>query len=312
MRFTLSLLSTVTLGAVLTLAAACGDSTDTTTDAGVTMDAGGGSMDAAVATTLYQRLGGNTGIAGAVDAIVAAELMDPEIAAYFTAAAAYPGAPSAVQIKQCLVAQLGSVSGGPETYPTTVSGNFTCRSMADAHAHLGITSAAFDKFVMIAANVLTTAGVAPADIATIGGVLNSTKPAIATGPTLYQRLGGNAGIAGAIDAIVAAEVMDPEIAAFFTAAGMPNATPNVTQIKQCLVAQLGNAAGGPERYPTMVSGNYTCRSMVDAHAGLGISSAVFDKFVMIAANTLMTAGVAADDIATIGAVLNSTKPDIVR
>jgi hypothetical protein len=185
--------------------------------------------------------------------------------------------------------------------------------MAEAHAHLGIEPAVFDKFVMIAANVLMSAGVAPADIETIGGVLNSTKPAIATGPTLYQRLGGNAGIAGAVDAIVAAEVMDAEIAAFFVDQGTPNHTPNVTQIKECLVMQLGNAAGGPEQYPATVSGGYTCRNMKEAHENLPpMSSAVFDKFVMIAANTLIGAGVSQDDVGTIGAVLNSTKNDIVH
>lgn len=307
MHFTTRFASRLTLGAVLALGAACGDSDDNTPDGGT------GSPDAAAATTLYQRLGGNEGIASAVDAIVAAELMDPDIAAYFAHAAQYRGAPSAVQIKECLVLQLGAAAGGPEVYPGTVSGGFVCRGMAEAHAHLGIESADFDKFVTIAAGVLTSAGVAPADVAVIGGVLNSTKPAIAIGPTLYQRLGGHAGITAAVDAIVADEVQDAEIAAFFTPNGMPGHMPTVDQIKLCLVAQLGSAAGGPEEYPVMVAGGFTCRSMADAHRNLPpLSNAVFDKFVTIAAGTLTRLGVAADDIAIIGMVLNSTKPDIVH
>jgi len=138
------------------------------------------------------------------------------------------------------------------------------------------------------------------------------QPDAAVASTLYERLGGNAGIVGAIDAIVAAEVMDPEIAAFFAPATMAGHTPSVVQIKECLVLQVGNAAGGPEQYPAMVSGGFTCRTMRAAHLGLGVSSAVFDKFVMIAANTLTTAGVAPADVATLGGVLNSTKPDIVE
>jgi hypothetical protein len=61
-------------------------------------DAGTPPADAGTETSLYERLGGNAGIAGAVDAIVAAELMDPEIAAYFTFAAEFPGAITATQI----------------------------------------------------------------------------------------------------------------------------------------------------------------------------------------------------------------------
>jgi uridylate kinase len=67
------------------------------------------------------------------------------------------------------------VSGGPEQYPTTVSGGHVCRDMTEAHKNLGITEAHLDKFVTIAAGVLTTAGVPADDIGIIGGVLNSTK-----------------------------------------------------------------------------------------------------------------------------------------
>jgi hemoglobin len=263
--------------------------------------------------SLYQRLGGNSGIATAIDAIVAAEVMDPEIAPFF-APAGQPGAsPNVQQIKECLVLQLGAAAGGPEVYPGTVSGGFSCRSMREAHANLTISSAVFDKFVSIAAATLTSAGVSPGDVATIGGVLNGTKADVTAGnAVLYQRLGGNTGIAQAIDAIVAAEVMDPEIAPFFTPATMPGASPNVQQIKECLVLQLGAASGGPEVYPGMVSGGFMCRTMAEAHAGLGISSAIFDKFVTIAAGVLTSAGVAAGDVAIIGEVLNSTKPAVAQ
>ena len=149
-------------------------------------------------------------------------------------------------------------------------------------------------------------------VALLAPACGGEEPAPVINTTLYQRLGEKAGIAGAVDAIVAAEVMDPEIAAFFAPPSAAGHTPNVAQIKECLVLQIGNAAGGPEQYPAMVSGGFTCRSMAAAHAGLGISSATFDKFVMIAANTLTGAGVAAADVTTLGGVLNSTKPDVTR
>jgi hypothetical protein len=52
--------------------------------------------------------------------------------------------------------------------------------------------------------------------------------------------------------------------------------------------------------------------MSAAHAGLGISGTVFDRFVTIAAGTLTRLGVAAADIEVIGGVLNSTRADIVE
>lgn len=134
--------------------------------------------------TLYERLGKKDGIAKAVDAIVQEELKDPEIASYFffqTTAAA--GHPTPAQIEECLTNQLGAAAGGPEKYPTTVSGGFTCRSMVATHAKLGIPNGVFDKFVTIAAGVLKTAGVADADITTVGGVLVGTKGDVVTDTT---------------------------------------------------------------------------------------------------------------------------------
>jgi hypothetical protein len=51
--------------------------------------------------------------------------------------------------------------------------------------------------------------------------------------------------------------------------------------------------------------------MMTIHQGMGISSATFGEFVMIAATTLIGLHVANDDVATIGAVLNGAKASIV-
>jgi hypothetical protein len=134
------------------------------------------------------RLGGNAGIKGAVDAIVVEELKDPEIASYFFFQVQSPvpaGHPSADQIKACLVNQLGNAAGGPEPYPGTPSDSagFQCRGMHEAHATLGIPNGVFTKFLTIAAGVLKTAGVADADIATVGSVLEGTRGSVAQDDT---------------------------------------------------------------------------------------------------------------------------------
>lgn len=308
-------------------------------------DAGAGATDGSSGTdtsttTLYQRLGRHAGIRGALDKIIQAELGDPDIASFFVAQATKPtpaGHPTLDQLAECLTDQLGNAAGGPEVYPTTVSddaGSWTCRDMATIHRSLHISGGTFDKFVMIAAGELQTLGVATADIQTVGGVLNSTKTAIVdphlvdagsapfdagadSATTLYQRLGAHGGIRAALNQVVAAELGDPDIASYFfnqMAAPTPAGHPNVSQLEECLTDQLGNAAGGPETYPTTVSddaGSWTCRDMITIHQPLHISGGTFDKFVMIAASELQILGVALADIQTIGGVLTSTKPAIV-
>ena len=99
------------------------------------------------------------------------------------------GHPTADQIEECLTDQLGMAAGGTETFPTTVTspgdaGSFTCRDMSAIHQPLEISGGTFDKFVMIAGGVLTSAmgtgtyTYTTADIGTVAGVLAGTKAEI--------------------------------------------------------------------------------------------------------------------------------------
>jgi hypothetical protein len=151
---------------------------------------GGTSADASACTegTIYTRLNGHAGIRGAVNAIVAQELMDPEIASYFFNQVATPipaGHPSADQIEQCFTDLVATAVNGPgESYPpdggvTDDGGTFLCRAdMTTIHAPLLISGGTFDKFITIAGGVLTSAMVCPTDITTLAGALVSFKPAI--------------------------------------------------------------------------------------------------------------------------------------
>jgi hemoglobin len=338
--FAFSLVGVAPLLVVMT-----GCSSSSSPSNGSSPDSGTG-PDAATTMTLYVRLGSHAGIRGALDKVVQAELGDPAIASFFFNQVQNPvpaGHPTVDQLTECLTDQLSNAAGGPETFPTTVTdgaGSFTCRDMATIHQPLHISGGTFDKFVMIAAGELQTLGVAAADIQTIGTVLNSTKSAItdpnladagemafasgsdggesdAVATTLYARLGNHAGIRGALDQVVKAELGDPAIASFFfnqVQSPVPAGHPTVDQLTECLTDQLANAAGGAEMFPTTVTddaGSFTCRDMAVIHQPLHISGGTFDKFVMIAAGELQTLGVAATDIQTIGTVLTSTKSAIV-
>jgi hemoglobin len=83
--------------------------------------------------------------------------------------------------------------------------------------------------------------------------------------SLYTRLGGNAAITAVVADFVNERVAkDARINSFFAEVDLPN-------LQRLLVEQIGEATGGPEVY----SG----RSMVEAHAGLGISVADFNALV---------------------------------
>ncbi len=148
-------------------------------------DAGKSDAPVGDAGTLYTRLGGHAGILAAVHAVVTAELANADIASYFFFQAGAPanGHPTRAQIEECFTDLLGSIAGGTETYPATVvseAGSYTCRSLANAHSNLSIDQGTFATFVTIAAGELTTLGVKPADLATIGGALEASEGLIVT------------------------------------------------------------------------------------------------------------------------------------
>jgi hypothetical protein len=130
--------------------------------------------------------------------------------------------------------------------------------------------------------------------------------------TLYERLGGHAGIQAAIGAIVTEELADPDIASYFAPNLMDKKhMPQPADIEECFTDLLGQAADGPETYPTTLDDGYVCRSMGATHAALHIGSTTFDNFVHIAGTVLKDAHVADADINTIALVLTGFKPIII-
>lgn len=83
--------------------------------------------------------------------------------------------------------------------------------------------------------------------------------------TLYERLGGAAGIASIVDDIVAAHLSNPVIKArFLPYLDQPE---RVEEIKKHNRDFLGAGSGGPEKY--------TGRSMLETHRGMNISEAEY-------------------------------------
>ncbi|MFO0674714.1 MAG: hypothetical protein U0235_34715 [Polyangiaceae bacterium] len=146
-----------------------------------------------------------------------------------------------------------------------------------------------------------------------------------TTTSLFQRLGGTAGLTAVVNSLVAEEIKDPEILSYFApnaAATPPAGKPSVDQIKACLVLQLSAASADPTKgdptftYPGTAAG-WACRDMKTAHASLHIGNGTFDKFATIAAGVATAAAQASggkvgpDDLKAIQQFLGLQKPLIV-
>ena len=107
------------------------------------------STAAAVAQSLYDRLGGTTAIASVVDGFVANVAADARINKFFTRVASDTAAMR--QFKQKLVDQICQGTGGPCTY--------TGQDMKTAHQGMGLTNADFDALVEDLVKALDSAGV---------------------------------------------------------------------------------------------------------------------------------------------------------
>ncbi|MCB9563029.1 MAG: group 1 truncated hemoglobin [Kofleriaceae bacterium] len=122
--------------------------------------------------------------------------------------------------------------------------------------------------------------------------------------SLYDRLGGHAGLREVVVDFVGRLGADPKINGYFL-----NRSVDTDHLVTCLVAQLGAATGGPEVYPDPALG---CRDMATAHQGLGISTQDFDDLLGHLVDALTAAGAAPADIATIAAVLQPMADDVVE
>lgn len=116
-------------------------------------------------------------------------------------------------------------------------------------------------------------------------------------PSLYERLGGEEGIARVVDTFYDMVLADPRVAHFFANTDMAKQRRHQTLF-------LTFATGGPNKY--------TGRSMREAHRGLGIRDEHFDAIVELLGRALRQHGVGEADIQAVAARLEAMRPEIVE
>jgi len=119
-----------------------------------------------------------------------------------------------------------------------------------------------------------------------------TKP-----PSLYSQLGKKAGITKVVNDFVANVGADARINQYF-------AHTDLDHLKMELVNQICQASGGPCKY--------TGKSMKEAHAGMGVTTAAFNALVEDLIKSLNKYKVSSDAQNTLLGVLGPMKSDIVE
>jgi hemoglobin len=113
----------------------------------------------------------------------------------------------------------------------------------------------------------------------------------------YDRLGGAPAIREAVDRFYRLVLADDDLTPYFKDVA-------VSEVKRHQVLLLSQVLGGPA--------DYQGRDLGEAHRGLGITDAHYDKVVGHLVSVLVELGADDDAIAAAGAVVVGVKPDIVE
>jgi hemoglobin len=123
------------------------------------------------------------------------------------------------------------------------------------------------------------------------------------GAKLWDRLGGEKGVAKIVNDLVKAVSTDPKVD--FTRGGKyPLTPPDVALLKKHLVEQISSLTGGPYKYEGL--------DMREVHKGMGITTAQYDAFVADVEKVLRDNDVPPEDAAQIVTAVNSYRKDIIE
>ncbi|WII73853.1 group 1 truncated hemoglobin [Bdellovibrio sp. 22V] len=137
-------------------------------------------QEVSVRENLYEKYGGYPTVMKLANDLGNALLVDPITAPYFGVVGT-PGHVTPDRLLSCLDLQLVSLLGGPTVYPgrskfrNAPPEGYQCLSMRKIHKGLNISEEAWNRFLMIAVDVLKANGVEQHDIHQIAPILIGMK-----------------------------------------------------------------------------------------------------------------------------------------
>jgi hemoglobin len=249
---------------------------------------------------LWDRLGGEAGVAKIVDDFTAAAAADKKLD--LTRGGKYLKDEDAVKrVKKLLVELVSSVTGGPLKY--------TGRPMKEVHKGMAITDAEFDEAGVLLADALKKNGVKDDDAADLLAIIATTRKDIVEGAkpppppmTLWDRLGGEKGVTKVVDDLLPVLAKDEKVNFF---RGQPPPAEEETKArKRTAVEFLSKVTGGPLKY--------TGKDMKEAHKGLGITNDEYDAMVKDLKEVLKKNAVPDDAAKELADLIEGMRKDIVE
>src|SRR5262249_39106948 len=254
-------------------------------------------------TTLWERLGGEKKVAGGGDDLVAAAAENKKMD-FFRGGQVKLDARGGSKLKRSMVEMISQNTGGPLQYKG--------RDMKAVHKGMGITDEQFDALAADLKDALVKNGAQPADVEAVLKVVESTRKDIvekkngAAAPAgkdkLWDRLGGETGVARIVDAFVNEALKDKELNYF----GDPDSKPKreeIDDLKKKLTEFISSKAEGP--YP------YAGKGMPIGTPGKKITPAQFKAIVKHLKNALEEKKVDPADAKPLLEAVESTRSVIV-
>lgn len=231
----------------------------------------------ALPTVLWNRLGGERGVAEIVHEFVDAALKDPAVD--LTRGGKFPlNGEKRIQLEKSLVDFISSLTGGPFQYKG--------KDMKSAHEGMQITAEQFDALARHFVAVLRKHRVAPADIEFLGTAFALTKKDIVAAEpkpkdqpkpapmlaasAMLKEFGGAEALRPVMRDFVAAALHDPKVD--FTRGGKFDFDADARKrLEESLAEYFASALGGTDAYRG--------RDMKAAHEGMQITAAQFDALL---------------------------------
>jgi hypothetical protein len=102
-------------------------------------DAGPDAAPDVVVVSMYERLGGHTGLRQMMNDLIGVAYSDPTMISYYTFQRHHAaGHPSTDQVEECMTISIANHLGGDEVYPSDGDG-WTCRDLKTLHANFHIS-----------------------------------------------------------------------------------------------------------------------------------------------------------------------------
>lgn len=258
------------------------------------------------AKSLWDRLGGETGVNNIVNDFFTFAIKNPDVE--FTRGGKWDPMNKEVvkQLKQHLVEYFSSVTGGDLKYKGP--------DMKTVHKDMGINNSEFDAAVADLKRALLKNGAKPADTEEVLKAVELTRKDIVapkkpaeTPPqetTLFDRLGGEKGVGKIVDDLIKVVHSDPQLKDIHKP-DAPKPTPEqIATLRQEIIAYISSKTGGNLKYDG--------KNLKAAHEGMNITDEQFDIFVGHFKAVLKANKAKEDDINTIVEAVKKERDKIVQ